>query len=110
MIWLAVVAALGWVVAGVGWGFWWGERTARRQAESWAATGHPYGVSTAEAVQTGGDDMEEAGRIEWEQTVGRMEEMIRRELEQEGRTNVSGERIREEAERMAAQAGLGRPT
>lgn len=109
MIWVALAAALGWTVAAGMAGLWWGERQARTQAESWAAMGHPYGKTKATTHRTSPDPEEEAARKEFERTVDTIAESLERDLQREGR-EVSGQRIREEAERMAAEAGFGRRT
>lgn len=99
-----VLAAFGYVLAALAAGMWWGERTARRQAENWAATGQPWDIGPASAHETTADPLEEAEKREWEQTVSKIEENLTEELRREGKSAPADE-VREEAERMAAKLG-----
>lgn len=105
MVWVALAAALGWIVAALMAGLWHGERLARQKAESWATMGHPHGETTAEAVGGEGDDLQQAKKKQWEQDVTKIEASLKDDLREQGRLgNVSADRIRDEAERIAAQA------
>lgn len=104
MVWVGV-AFVGWVTAALFAGLWWGERTARQKAESWATMGHPHGKTTAESVGGGGDDLQKARKKQWEQDVEKIEDSLREDLREQGRLgSVSDQRIKEEAERIASRA------
>ena len=101
-----ILGVCGWIAAAGAIGVWWGERTARIQAENFATYKTPHGKSKAVAVETEADPEEAARKKEWQQSVERVERGLRQDLEQQGRLgDVSDSRIREEAERMVGEAG-----